>query len=812
MSDRFAPGWPGSDPRWTSSAKTGIGVALNLDSRVWFTLSHGILNEIYYPRVDLACTRDLGLIVTDGAELFSEEKRHTRHETRRLAEGVPAYHLVNTCTEGRYRIEKEIVTDPQRAVLLQRTRFSVLRGDASQYCLHVLLAPHLANHGGGNTAWLGEHEGRTMLFAERDGSALALACSVEWRARSVGFVGVSDGWHDLKAHKRMTWAYDRAENGNVALVGEVSLPPAGEAFVVALGFGATAAEAAGAATASLKDGFDAARDRYVEEWQSWQASLRPDERGASTSPGLAAISAAVIRTCEAKEHAGGIVASLSFPWGFDKGDDDLGGYHLVWPRDLVETAGGLLAVGATEDVGRVLDYLRSTQVEDGHWPQNMWMDGRPYWHGVQLDETAFPILLVDLMRREDLLSAAELEELWPMVRRAAAFLVTHGPVTLQDRWEEDPGYSPFTLAVTIAALLAAADFAETHDDPAAASYLRETADSWNESIEPWTYVTDTDLSRQVGVAGYYVRIAPPETADAASPSAGFVPIKNRPPGESPEPAVHIVSPDALALVRFGLRAPDDPRIVDTVKVIDALLEVETSKGPAWYRYNGDGYGEHADGSPFDGTGIGRPWPLLSGERGHYELAAGRVEEAERLLRSMEAFANEGGLISEQVWDAPDLPAKELFNGRPSGSAMPLVWAHAEYLKLCRSLEEGRIFDLPPQTVERYLAKPGASSQGSPHHLWRFSQKCRALAAGKLLRVETFEPARLHWSLDGWATSQDSETHDSGLGMHTVDLPTAELAAGAEVVFTFYWPRANRWEGSDFVVRVEDRVPRSSVRA
>ncbi|MFP3581742.1 hypothetical protein SB659_19475, partial [Arthrobacter sp. SIMBA_036] len=90
---------------------------------------------------------------------------------------------------------------------------------------------------------------------------------------------------------------------------------------------------------------------------------------------------------------GAIIASLSIPWGSSKGDDDLGGYHLVWTRDLVETAGGLLAAGAHADALEVLDYLVATQEADGHWVQNSWLDGRPYWKGIQMDETAFPILL-----------------------------------------------------------------------------------------------------------------------------------------------------------------------------------------------------------------------------------------------------------------------------------------------------------------------------------------------------------------------------------------------------------------------------------
>src|SRR5689334_23275579 len=228
----FAPGWPGIPARWTSSAKSGLGTAVSRDSRVWFTLSHGILNEIYYPRVDNACTRDLGFIVTDGETYFSEEKRDAHHETWQLEAGVPCYRVRNTANDGRYRIEKEILTDPWRDVVLQRIRLVPLKGALSDLRVFALLAPHLANRGSGNTAWVGDYKGVPMLLAERDNYALALACSAPWLARSVGFVGVSDGWQQLTSNKRLGRTYMRAENGNVAMTGEIDLASSGGTFTV----------------------------------------------------------------------------------------------------------------------------------------------------------------------------------------------------------------------------------------------------------------------------------------------------------------------------------------------------------------------------------------------------------------------------------------------------------------------------------------------------------------------------------------------------------------------------------------------------
>jgi glucoamylase len=793
----FAPGWPGIPARWTSSAKSGLGTAVGRDSRVWFTLSHGILNEIYYPRVDHACTRDLGFIVTDGESYCSEEKRDTFSRTSTVAPGIPAYLIHNTAADGRYRIEKEILTDPWRDVVLQRVRFVPLQGRLADFRLYVLLAPHLGNRGSGNTAWVDEYKGMPMLLAERGNYALGLASSAPWLARSVGFVGFSDGWQQLQADKRLNQSYSRAENGNVALTGEIDLQTSDGTFVMALGFGPTAMEAGQHALMSLLEDFDGTRAAYIQEWIEWHATLTggvpPEER----TP-LYDTSAAVMRVHESKRVEGGIIASLSIPWGFSKPDDDLGGYHLVWPRDLVETAGGLIAIGAHEQVRRVLRYLQVTQEPDGHWCQNMWLDGTPYWRGIQMDETALPILLVDLAFRHGVLDAEGRHALWPMVRRAAEFLARNGPVSPQDRWEEEPGYAPFTIATEIAALLVAADLADGGLNTPAADYLRETADAWNASIERWLYASGTELAQQHGVDGYYVRIAEPDRADAASPCDGFVPIKNRPPDQATGPAALMVSLDALAFVRFGLRTADDPRIVDTVKVIDATLRVDTPRGPVWHRYQGDSYGEHADGAAFDGRGIGRAWPLLTGERAHYELAAGRPDAAQRFAQAMETLAGDNSLLPEQTWDSADIPDRELFIGHPSGSAMPLVWAHAEYVKLCRSLRDQEIFDRPPQTVQRYLNGKAPSTRT----IWRFNNKIRSMPAGRSLRVEVLAPAIVHWSTDRWRTVHDTPTCDTTLGVQFVDLETMALRVDDAVEMTFYSSAVDRWEGADFVICVE----------
>ena len=690
-----APGQPGVPPAWSNSSKTGVGTALDRGSRVWFTLAEGIVTEIFNPQLDTAATRDLQFIVADGNGFFSELRRDTDSDVREIAPGIPAYRILNTCKHGRYVLEQEIVVDPQRSTLLVRVRLNPFK--IEEPYLYVLFAPHLANRGMGNSGWVGEFKGHRMLFARRDGmdgpSVVALGCSEQFRKLSVGYVGVSDGWQDVHRHGQMLWEYDDAPNGNIALTAELDTDKC-LTFVIALGFGTTPAGAAHHVRASLIDGFDAAYREYVRQWENWRDRLTLPEDGNGGDRRLARISAAVLRVHEAKEFSGAMVASLGTPWGEARGDEDFG-YHMVWTRDLIESIGGLMAVGAHDPARRVLTFLHATQEADGHWAQNMFVDGRPHWRQIQMDEVGFPILLAFAAEREPTMGEQQLAAFWPTVHRAALYLIKNGPTTQLDRWEEFSGYSVFTIAVEISALLAAADYASRIGETEFAHNARLVATEWNSHIEEWVYVRNTPLAKSLGVEGYYGFVFPEEPANLP-PSMRPFPVKTSQNGDSLT-AGDVVSVDALALVRFGLRSPHDPRILDTVKVIDAVLKVETPHGPCWRRFLGDAYGESESGEPFsnNGKGIGRAWPLLTGERAHYELAVGNREEAIRLMKTMERFANASGFFPEQIWDSNDLPERKLFIGQASGSAAPLVWAHAEYLKLRRSLQDGRVFDTPP---------------------------------------------------------------------------------------------------------------------
>ena len=425
-------------------------------------------------------------------------------------------------------------------------------------------------------------------------------------------------------------AWRRAENGNIALAGEIDLAQApGGRFLLALGFGERPEEAAHHALAGLQNGFADAHDLYLDGWRRWQAGLLPLDGIAGSGATAYRISTAVLASHQTIEFPGATIASLSIPWGFHKGDEDLGGYHLVWPRDLVETAGGFLAAGAVAEAKAILGYLQAIQEADGHWSQNVWLDGTPYWNGVQMDECAFPILLADMLRREGGLAGDELARFVPMVRRAAGFILRNGPVTGQDRWEEDAGYSPFTLAVEIAALLAAADILEPLErrGSALAARDRRHLERRGRALDLRRGHRDLQPARPQGLLCPHRpgrrggrRLAARRLCAGEEPAAGRRCAQGR-PADQPGRA----GPGALRPARRRTIRASSTRC----EAIDAVLKAELPQGPVWYRYNDDGYGEHADGAPFDGTGIGRAWPLLTGERAHYELAAGRHQARRR---------------------------------------------------------------------------------------------------------------------------------------------------------------------------------------
>ena len=790
--DRVAFGGPGLAPRWAHSNKDGIGTAYSTDSPLWFTLWRGVVTEVYYPRIDRPQLRDLQFLITDGESFFHEERRHLTASARRPDDRALGYEVLGEDPDGRYRLKKSVISDPHLPCLLVRTQVEPLRADlAHRLRLYALAAPHLDVGGWGNNAAVYEVLGQSILAAEHNGVALALACSRPFVRSSVGYVGASDGWTDVSSHRALTWEFDRAPNGNVALTGEVPLEGRTE-FTLGLAFGTSIPEAVTALFQSLSTPFEVHRQRFLEQWGRTASREHPLAQGSHDGGALYRASRSILLAHEDKVYPGAFIASLSIPWGASKSDDDRGGYHLVWTRDMVHTANALFASGATEAPRRALVYLATRQRPDGGFPQNFWVDGTPYWQAMQLDEVALPILLAGRLARAGAL--ADFDPV-PMVRRAARFLIEHGPTTPEDRWEELGGYSPSTLAACIAALTVAARALGPRTDAATARFVQEHADFLESHVDPWTVTTRGALVP--GIPRHYVRIrpvAPGTPTPNEGPDLGMITLPNLAPGTPNRfPASDIVSTGFLDLVRYGVRPATDPIVVDSVRVADRVLRVETPFGPAWHRYNHDGYGQRDDGGPYADWGVGRAWPLLTGERGHYELALGH--DPAPYLRAMERFATSTGLLTEQVWDAPDLPSQHLEIGRPTEAAMPLAWAHAEYVTLLRSTADGQVFDRVPEVVDRYVRHQGARR---PLEVWKFNRRPATVDPEATLRVVADQPFRLRASDDDWRTASDLDSEETALGLWFVDLPPLGDRRRTWR-FTFYWRLVDRWEGTDYSV-------------
>jgi glucoamylase len=786
-------GSPGIEPKWTHGGKDGVGTAYAASSRVWFTLWNGIVTEVYYPTVDRPQLRDLQYLITDGTSFFHDEKRYLKSKVELLPDHGLGYRCTNSDPAGHYAIVKEIIADPRLACVLQRTQLTGDEAFLSKLRLYALCAPHLEVGGWGNSGYVVRVAGRTVLIAEKKGTWLALAATIPFSRVSCGYVGKSDGWTDLSGNFQMDWEFDRAPDGNIALTGQLDLTNTRE-FTLGLAFGNSQHHAISTLFQSLSTPFAEHAKKYAVQWARSSANILPLEKAAGDGGSLYRASFRLLRAHEDKSYPGAFIASLAIPWGEAAGDEDQGGYHLVWTRDMVNSAGAMLAAGDCATPLRALIYLDVSQKQDGGFSQNFWIDGDPYWRGVQLDEVAFPILLAWGLRREHALQDFDP---YPMVLRAAAYLVRHGPVTPQERWEEVSGYSPSTLASNIAALICAACFARERGDAETAKYLEEYADFLECHIESWTVTTEGTLLP--GVTRHYIRILP-ESADnpnpAEDPNQGNVTIANLQPGaQSVFPAKEVVDAGFLELVRHGIRSASDPIVVDSLKVVDAVLKVETPSGPCWRRYSHDGYGQRADGGPFVGWGQGRAWPLLTGERGHYELAAGH--DPKPFLRAMETFASSTGLLPEQAWDSPDLAKAYMYLGRPTGSAMPLMWAHAEYVKLLRSTGDGKVSDLIPDVAQRYL---GARANGRLFEIWKFTRQARSVKRGYVLRIQVRASFRLHWSGDEWQTAHDTPSSATVLGVDFVDIPIP-TSQKAPIRFTFFWPASNSWEGHDYLVSV-----------
>ena len=758
-----APGAPGQASVWADAGKTGVGAAYEAYvngqyadggrtgavSRVWFSIADGVLTETMYgliheaqlKQAQFAVQTPTGLVLETTGMVSRTAYLHTDAQGRPLS---PAYRIINRDKAGRFEIEKRIFTDPDRNAVFMRVTFRPLKGPMTPY---LLVEPHVANAGSGNAGAVDAHG----LYADREGSFLAVKATQRFTAASAGFLGVSDGLIDLAAHGRLTALHPDTGTARGAVMLAAALPKVSGRPVtvdVTIGFGHSRAEASAAASGALRTGYREVLARYNGEgarvgWEDYVRSLTELPRIARMAEDggrLAYASALVLKVHEDRTHAGALIASLSNPWGEGvSAAEPSTGYKAVWPRDFYQCAMALAALGDRETPVAAFRYLQTIQVASrpgaagGWFQQKSRVDGQPEWTAVQLDQTAMPIMLGWKLWKLGLIGPDELKQRYgAMLRPAADFLVEGGqvdfagnralirpPYTQQERWEEQAGYSPSTTAAVITGLVAAADIADLAADPGAARRYRAAADRDAAAIGPRMLTTNGAFAD----GRYFLRIAPTESPNDHAP----IPSRN---GQPERAADTMLDAGLLELVRYGVLRPDDSDIVRSLAVIDDQTRGDDLRvrydfgaaGKAWpgfRRYGGDGYGEDAatgggygSGGRMSATQRGRVWPLLTGERGQYALALAARDGPPGLaaikairdtyVRGLERFANQGLMLPEQVWDGVGAPlAHRPAMGQGTGSATPLAWAHAEYVKLLRSLADRAVWDANASVQARY---------------------------------------------------------------------------------------------------------------
>ncbi|MFI6030100.1 glycoside hydrolase family 15 protein [Amycolatopsis magusensis] len=688
-----APGGPGAHPLWLPAGKTGFGGSREQASNVWFTLHSGQLSDVYYPDLSTPSIRSLGFVVTDGKSFAATDADAKFEQVRRTSPDGLTYEQTITDEKKRWKLRKTYVTDPERASVLVDVDFTSLTG--KPYQLYAVLDPDLDNNGTDDSAGT---EGDTLVATDGKVTS-ALAANPAFTKTSNGFSGTSDGATQLLKSFQLK-SYDTAGKGNVVQTGQLAADGLkSRRATLSLGFGE---QAAATAKASLKTGFGPARKANEAGWRNYLRGLKDVPASVAGKRDLYKASMLMLAASEDKLNPGAFIASPSMPWQFgDNGPGWLpsGTYHLVWPRDLYQIATGMLAAGDEGAAQRSIEYMFTKQQQaDGHLAQNTDVDGTPYWTSIQLDETALPIVLAQQVGID--------AELWPNIRRAADFLIDYrgpngqaSPWSQQERWEEQDGYSPSTIASVIAGLVCAAELAKEHGDAASAERYLAKADEFKGKLAEWTVTTNGPLSDDP----YFVRLTKDGNANNGT-------VYNL--GNSSYDADQRAVADAgfLELVRLGIYAPDDPIIRNSLAVVDREISYTTPTGQFWHRYTGDGYGERADGSqwemelpPGSRQTFGRLWPLLAGERGEYELANGELGAAKRRLRDLGRVAGTGDTMPEQVWDENAPSGRPGFpTGKGNQSATPLAWTHAQFVRLAWSVQEKKVIEQPAAVRCRYL--------------------------------------------------------------------------------------------------------------
>jgi glucoamylase len=670
---RHAAGAPGEKGVWTPADKHGVVTSAGTKSRVYQTLRRRTLTETYWPDLGTPAVRDLRFLVTDG-RTFTQLDSRARGRVEPLDGRSLSYRQISTTR--RWRLTKTVWTDPQRNAVLIRTR--LVNRTKRKLKLYAILDPALSNTPDDDRAAGGlvdDKRGALAFWANHEGRTIA------------GYKGTRSDPVRLLRHHRFPNQFTTPRRGNIVVAKRIP-----NRATMAIGFGRIVPKALTAALDALEASDSLAR--FDAGWHAYLEGLPPAPPSVPLDlQGLYARSLMVMHALEDKAHRGAGVASPTMPWAWGRLtiDDPSAPYHLVWARDLYQVATAQIAAGDTAGANRAVDYLFGVQQKrNGSFPQNSEVGGKPHWTSLQLDEVAFPVVLAWQLGRRDAAT-------YRKVKRAADFIVRKGPKTEQERWENQDGWSPGTIAAEIAGLVCAADLARANGDTASAVRYEAKADQFQRTVEGWTATRTGPYSPD----RYYLRVTKngkPDTGKRYAIGDG---------GPKRADQRRVVDPSFLELVRLGVKRVDDPTILNTLRVVDEQLGVPIRGRIYWHRFSYDGYGESRTGAPWDlskdnsFTTIGRAWPLFNGERGEYELLAGRP--AGDQLRAMAVTANDGLMLPEQVWDGqPPTGTRGFRDGEGTFSATPLAWTHAQFVRLAWSIQAGAPVEQPSVVACRYV--------------------------------------------------------------------------------------------------------------
>ena len=747
-----APGGPGAQSYLDVARKDCFGTARNTTSKVWFTVAGGVLSDVFSPNIEATNVNTVQYIVTDGHTFADLQQRDMTYSLSSPDPSGMVCQVTSTDRAHGFRLVSDYITDPARTSVVVHTTLQPLSGDASAVAklkVYVRYDATIDNSGGGGTTNGGANDATvdpsSTALVSSDTTAPtgpfaaqvvgALVADHPFLSESSGFVGTaSDGLNQLDAHHALVNDYQTATDGNVVQTALLDTTP-GRPFTLALGFAPAAAGAIAAAQGSATQPFGRTLAQYEAGWRDYDASLRRPPAGLtgfSRAQDAAMqstywLSANVIKAAEDKTNIGAFVASPTDPWGQSVPASTTHAgwtYREVFARDSYETFTGLLADGDRASARDMVTFMfDKTQQPDGSFPRDSELDGSvaPDTFGLsEIDEVAYPLL----MAWEAGLSG-NVSFYRDHIQPAADYIVDHGPSTGAERWEEHPGYSPATIASEIAGLVAAGQLAQAAGDTARAHLYLATADDYQRNVKAWTVTTSGPDGPR-----YFIRESVsgnPNTDQTYNLGNGSLNnIDQR----------SIIDAGFLELTRMGELSATDPDVRASLKVVDSVLESQTSSGPGWHRYgikakgSTDGYGDcyvpdptscspTGEGWFTHAVGSGHLWPLLDGERAEQDLQSGATAAASRLAVTFQRMTWGLGYVPEQVWEDPNTPASPFgadpttasigfTNGKAAGSAAPLIWGQAQYLRLVLDLQDGKVSDQPSITRARYLS-PGPPS-------------------------------------------------------------------------------------------------------